>query len=480
MWLAVLFTLLLGIVGFAYFYYARRKSTLPPGIISSWRKEYDAFVKDPIEFITSRHRMHGTLFATKLGKVSQVVVLDESHADWLLKGHQNYLRKIRSTTIEAALFGDSPIEKISPQLHSTLVDALSQKKMIIYLRIVESKISDMLQKVHNEVFSSKGLENQILLFPHIEELVVDLLAEIVLGVQLDQEQLRTLQLLLGTLNEAIISREHKGVPEMSEWIKKNWQEAVKHRDQRSCSVFHSFYTHHTGSDTHLESEIQTLLFFLFYEGYQTIAAGMTSIATILTQKLRIVAQLEEEMKKHNCFSQPDSNSPVVSIKNMTIKKKMISWELANDQYLNCFIKEVLRVYSPVLGGWSILTRDTPLNGYIIPKGWRVATSVRSTHFNPTNYNRPALFDPERWKVNHPFLSFGPLNNGRETCLGKELANTVLKIWTILLVRDYQVIADGEPQLTFLHPFAKLPRWEVAINITKKDQTDSSVLYQLHE
>jgi cytochrome P450 len=45
-----------------------------------------------------------------------------------------------------------------------------------------------------------------------------------------------------------------------------------------------------------------------------------------------------------------------------------------------------------------LTEDTVLAGYYVPKGVHVGVSILGLHRNPKVWNKPLVFDPERWCV----------------------------------------------------------------------------------
>lgn len=42
--------------------------------------------------------------------------------------------------------------------------------------------------------------------------------------------------------------------------------------------------------------------------------------------------------------------------------------------------------------------DVNIQGYFIPKGWKVLVYNRGVHYNPENYPDPKQFDPSRWDV----------------------------------------------------------------------------------
>lgn len=86
-----------------------------------------------------------------------------------------------------------------------------------------------------------------------------------------------------------------------------------------------------------------------------------------------------------------------------------------------------------------------LKGYQIPKGWSVMYSIRDTHETAGIYqSSPDTFDPERFWVSpedrekhktSASLRFHyiPFGGGVRNCIGKELAQVILKMLAIELV-----------------------------------------------
>nr|XP_056705926.1 cytochrome P450 26C1 [Euleptes europaea] len=115
------------------------------------------------------------------------------------------------------------------------------------------------------------------------------------------------------------------------------------------------------------------------------------------------------------------------------------------RYLDCVIKEVLRLLPPVSGGYRTALQTFELDGYQIPKGWSVMYSIRDTHETAGIYQSPLdTFDPERFWVpqeegeEHKVASadrfhYIPFGGGVRNCIGKELAQAVLKLLAVELV-----------------------------------------------
>ncbi|XP_054839017.1 cytochrome P450 26C1 [Eublepharis macularius] len=120
-------------------------------------------------------------------------------------------------------------------------------------------------------------------------------------------------------------------------------------------------------------------------------------------------------------------------------------KMSHLRYLDCVVKEVLRLLPPVSGGYRTALQTFELDGYQIPKGWSVLYSIRDTHEIASIYQSPSdTFDPERFWVareegeEHKVTGsvrfhYIPFGGGVRNCIGKELAQAILKLLAIELV-----------------------------------------------
>nr|XP_005481668.1 cytochrome P450 26C1 [Zonotrichia albicollis] len=136
-------------------------------------------------------------------------------------------------------------------------------------------------------------------------------------------------------------------------------------------------------------------------------------------------------------------------------------KLSRLRYLDCVIKEVLRVLPPVSGGYRTALQTFELDGYQIPKGWSVMYSIRDTHETAAVYQSPpGSFDPERFGAGRPEAAgrfhYIPFGGGARSCIGKELAQAILKLLAIELVSTarWELATPGYPRMQtvpIVHP-----------------------------
>uniref|UniRef100_A0A3P8UU02 Cytochrome P450, family 26, subfamily C, polypeptide 1 n=1 Tax=Cynoglossus semilaevis TaxID=244447 RepID=A0A3P8UU02_CYNSE len=131
--------------------------------------------------------------------------------------------------------------------------------------------------------------------------------------------------------------------------------------------------------------------------------------------------------KSEAAPQPRSHVPTLSLENLT--------QLC---YVDCIVKEVLRFLPPVSGGYRTALKTFELDGYQIPKGWSVMYSIRDTHETAEVFQSPELFDPDRFgrdrdECRSARFNYVPFGGGVRSCVGKELAQIILKTLAVELI-----------------------------------------------
>jgi cytochrome P450 len=124
----------------------------------------------------------------------------------------------------------------------------------------------------------------------------------------------------------------------------------------------------------------TMALDLILVGIDTISMAVCSILYQLATRPDQQQKIYEELKAN----MPDKDTP------LTIQL------LEKNKYTKAFIKEVLRMYSTVIGNGRTLVKDTPICGYLIPKGVQVVFPNLVVGLSDDFVSDAGEFKPERW------------------------------------------------------------------------------------
>ncbi|KAI5460998.1 putative cytochrome P450 monooxygenase [Mariannaea sp. PMI_226] len=143
--------------------------------------------------------------------------------------------------------------------------------------------------------------------------------------------------------------------------------------------------------------------------------------------------------------------------NGTGEKRWTYDEIHSLKFLDCFVKEVLRLHSPSFQTARNAKQDAVLpGGYLIPKGSIVIACFPSIQKNPAHWDNPLRFDPDRW-MEEGFAarqarqgSYTPFAAGGRGCVGFTLALTQVKMVLTELVYRYE-FQDESPEAVVYDP-----------------------------
>nr|GEZ60060.1 abscisic acid 8'-hydroxylase 2-like [Tanacetum cinerariifolium] len=97
------------------------------------------------------------------------------------------------------------------------------------------------------------------------------------------------------------------------------------------------------------------------------------------------------------------------------------------------LQETLRTASIISFTFRETVEDVEIEGYLIPRGWKVLPLFRTIHYSSDFFPDPDKFDPSRFKVAPRANTFMPFGNGAHSCPGSELA----KVEMLVLQRLYK-------------------------------------------
>lgn len=184
---------------------------------------------------------------------------------------------------------------------------------------------------------------------------------------------------------------------------------------------------------------------LILVGIDTISMAVCSMLYQLATRQQEQNKMHEELVK--ILPDPD--------------QKLTAEHLEKMYYLKGFIKEVLRMYSTVIGNGRTLQEDMIICGYKIPKGVQLVFPTLVTGNMPDYVTEPQKFRPERWLKDennpsrdfiHPFASL-PYGHGPRMCLGRRFADLEMQVLLAKLIRNYKLEYHHEPleyKVTFMY------------------------------
>ncbi|KAJ8268837.1 hypothetical protein COCON_G00114440 [Conger conger] len=165
---------------------------------------------------------------------------------------------------------------------------------------------------------------------------------------------------------------------------------------------------------------------LIFASFATTASASTSLIMQLLRHPAVLEKLREELRGRGILQNGCLCEAELRLDNICGLK-----------YLDCVIKEVLRLFTPVSGGYRTAVQTFELDGMQIPKGWSVMYSIRDTHDTSAVFKDVGSFDPERFGQERSEDKEGrfhylPFGGGVRACLGKQLATLFLRILAIEL------------------------------------------------
>lgn len=119
-------------------------------------------------------------------------------------------------------------------------------------------------------------------------------------------------------------------------------------------------------------------------------------------------------------------------------------DLKKLRYLECVIKESLRIFPSVPLFARSICEACHINGFKVPKGVNAVIIPYALHRDPRYFPEPEEFQPERFmpensKGRHPY-AYIPFSAGPRNCIGQRFAMMEEKVVLATILRHFDVEA----------------------------------------
>lgn len=126
------------------------------------------------------------------------------------------------------------------------------------------------------------------------------------------------------------------------------------------------------------------------------------------------------------------------------------WHISKLPYLQAIVKESLRLHPPApLLVPRCPSEDSTIGGFRIPRGSRVYINIWAIHRDPTLWENPTDFYPERFvnremDYNGTDFSYLPFGSGKRMCAGMAMAERMVMYLLATLLHSFDwELPEGE-------------------------------------
>ncbi|XP_057704386.1 cytochrome P450 26C1 [Corythoichthys intestinalis] len=390
------------------------------------------------DFHTCRRRRHGNVFKTHLLGKPVIRVTGAENIRKILLGEHTLVHTQwpQSTRI---ILGPNTLVNSAGDAHKEKRKVLAK---VFSRGALESYLPRLREVVRRQVAQWCAQPDAVDVYASAKSLTFRIAVRVLLGLRLNEERV----VYLGTIFEQLIdnlfslpvdaplSGLRKGI-KAREILHANMEKIIaekmaqQHQEHLDAFDYMLSSAKEYGQNLSIQ-ELKETAVELIFAAHSTTASASTSLVLQLLRHPGVAARLKAELDSEGLTSAGDGGqSP---------RERLGLDELGRLSYLDCVIKEVLRFLPPVSGGYRTALRTFELDGYQVPKGWSVMYSIRDTHETAAVFQAPEAFDPDRFgperrENRSSRFSYVPFGGGARSCVGKELAQVILKTLAVELL-----------------------------------------------
>ncbi|MED6131654.1 hypothetical protein PIB30_011505 [Stylosanthes scabra] len=407
-------------------------------------------------------KIHGPIMSMQLGQKTSIVVSSVEMAKEVLLTHDNLLsnrpipQSVSVLNHENYSFAFIPISALWREMRKLCnTELLSHKNLDDSQHVRRHKMQELLSDVHRSSQIGEAIDIGTLGFKATLNLLSNTIFSIDLVESTDaagefKDLVTDITKLVGTPNladffpvlktidpQGINRRQAKNVRKVLDIFDRLINQRLKLREGNAFDskndMLDALLTISKDNKMIDKTVIEHLFHDIFVAGTDTTVSTLEWAMTELVRNPQVMENAKKELGE------------IVGNNDVPIEESDIS----KLPYLQAVIKETLRLHPPVP---FLLPRkaesDVDIVGYTIPKDAEIMVNVWNIGRDPTLWENPTLFSPERFigsdiDVKGRNFELAPFGGGRRICPGLQLANRMLYLMLGSLINSFDwKLEDG--------------------------------------
>jgi cytochrome P450 len=441
-----------------------RQQSRPPGprgepIFGNSRQ----YARDPFEFLTACESAYGDLVAVELGPLETYIVTDPADIERVLvTDHRTYRKPEFQDDALGRLLGDG--------LLLSEGDRWRQQRDLANPAFDMSRIAgiaDAMVDHATDAVAAWSPGDELDLELEMARLTVKIIADAMLGVDLGEERVRTIQENLEPLGARFEADPIRFVT--PDWLPTRENREYEAAVQTLEDVVADVVAERRGTEGHPDDEeppmdLLSILLRAQNRGEQTdeqlrdevvtmLLAGHDTTALTLTYAFYLLSEHPEvERRVHEELDATLDGRPTFA-------------DTRELSYLDRVLQETVRLYPPVYVMFREPKVDVKLGGYRVPAGSAIMLPQWAVHRSSRWWTDPETFDPDRWtrerRADRPRFAHFPFGGGPRHCIGKQFSLLEAKLIVAVVGREYSLAYAREEPISLrgsltMHPEGGMP------------------------
>lgn len=418
-----------------------RKKYIYPNKLSIIRFFLDAekVRKNPIPIHEKYFNALGDTFSVRIGFTRHLILSrDNDVAKHILqKSHRNYYKSNLQTVYLSKYLGKGLLTSdgdfwlkqrrlIQPAFHKQKMNALVGNMN----QIITLELDDLIE------------ENPVDIFPIMSQLAYLVVAKSLFHLSISDEKLFRMKFIIDEVQNFLIKEIR--LPHKAWWftisgqVKKNIKLSLENN-----AIIHEIVEKRLTSN----QETNDLLQMLLDTRYEDTGEGMSVTQLIDEIKILFTAGYETTANAltftlYLLANHPDIQEKVYQeIITVASETQDLVEQLQKLTYTNAVLNESMRLYPPawITDRQNIV--DDTIGSYYVKKGTLIGVSFYELHRNPKYWEKPAIFDPERFlgeRKKHSMQYFYPFGAGPRMCIGIGFAVYEMTITLSTILKKYLI------------------------------------------